>query len=433
MAQFRKDTHSYLKDGTTVFEVVMLADQYGNLVGPANPSGTAVDAFGRARMSQPFTLFDSFHRYQDNGKLNTANSVGANTTYNSNSSTISMNVPTTSGAYVYRESSRVFSYQPGKSLLILQTYVLNPAKANLRQRIGYFGAQNGIYLEVDGLGEPTFKIRSSSSGSIQYESAAQSSWNLDKLDGNGPSKLTLDITKAQIMWIDIEWLGLGTVRCGFVINGQFIHVHSFHHANLITNTYMTTGSLPVRAEIENTGTTASNSTMQLVCTSIISEGGYEIRGKTRTYGMDPTASKTLTTAGTYYPLVSIRINPDRPDSIVVPIQLDVLPITTDNYRWKLVTGGTWSGDTWANAASDSSVQYQSNTTATLTGYTELDSGYVTSTVQGGGTASITGGDVFRYQLERNSFANTYTPFTLVITAQKATSNAAGSLTWMEIT
>ena len=149
--------------------------------------------------------------------------------------------------------------------------------------------------------------------------------------------------------------------------------------------------------------------------------------------MDPNLSKSLTTAGTYYPLVSIRINPDMPDSVVVPSQIDVLPITTDNYRWKIVTGGTWSGDTWANVATDSTVQYQSNATATLSGYTELDSGYATSTVQGGGSITVSGADMFKYQLERDRFANTTTPLSLIITAQKNASNAAGSLTWMEIT
>jgi len=58
MAQFRKDTYQYLPDGKTIFETVMLADQYGNIVGAANPSGMAVDAFGRARTSAPLTLFE---------------------------------------------------------------------------------------------------------------------------------------------------------------------------------------------------------------------------------------------------------------------------------------------------------------------------------------------------------------------------------------
>ena len=120
MAQFRKDTHQYLGDGKTIFETVMLADQYGNLVGAANPAGTAVDAFGRARASQPYTLFDSYHRYGDNGKISSANSAtGATMSHNANGGFVECTLDTTSGAYIYRESSRVFAYQPGKSLQIM--------------------------------------------------------------------------------------------------------------------------------------------------------------------------------------------------------------------------------------------------------------------------------------------------------------------------
>lgn len=432
MAQYRKDTFSYMSDSKTIFEAVMLADQYGNIVGAANPSGMAVDAFGRARSSQPFTLFDSFHRYQDNGKITTANSATGTFTHNSNSSTVSMTVDTTSGAYVKRESSRVFAYQPGKSLQILQTYVLNPAKTNLRQRFGYFNDLNGVFLQLNN-SELSFIVRSNSTSSVVENKVVQADWNIDKLDGTGPSGLTLDITKAQIQFIDIEWLGLGTVRVGFVINGRFIHCHSFHHANLITNTYMTTGCLPVRAEIENTGITSSSSTLQIVCTSVISEGGYEIRGKTRTYGIEPAPGFAMATAGTYYPVISIRINPNKPDSIVIPKEIDLLPISAANYRWKIISGATFTGDTWANVATDSSVQYQSNNAATFTGGTELISGYATSTVQGGGSINITDNNIFQYQLERNSFANTFYTFTLAVTSGTASSNVAGSITWMEIT
>jgi len=236
MAQFRKDTHQYLNDGQTIYEVVMLADQYGNLVGPANPSGVAVDAFGRARTSTPFTLFDSSHRYEDNGEWVTSNTASSTYGHNANAGLIELTVDTTADAEIIRETKKVFSYQPGKSLNNLNTFVFNSAKENLRQRVGYFGAQNGIYLELDD-STLSFVERSYVTGSIAETRVAQSSWNVDKLDGTGPSLLTLDISKAQIFWMDIEWLGLGTVRCGFVINGQLILCHSFHHANLITSTY----------------------------------------------------------------------------------------------------------------------------------------------------------------------------------------------------
>ena len=170
MAQFRKDTHQYLPQETTIFEVVMLADQYGNLVGAGNPSGTSVDAFGRARISTPLTLFDSSHRYQDNGKFYNSNSaVSSTVTYDTNASVVSLNITNTANSYAYRESSRVFSYQPGKSLLILNTFCMAPAQTGLRQRVGYFGSQNGVYLELDG-SIVNFVVRSFSSGVLDRKS-----------------------------------------------------------------------------------------------------------------------------------------------------------------------------------------------------------------------------------------------------------------------
>lgn len=436
MAQFRKDTHQYLADGKTIFEVVMLADQYGNLVGPANPAGMSADAFGRARSSLPFTLFDSFHRYKDNGKVNTANSAGGTYAFNSNTSSIDCTLNTSSGAYVYRETKKVFAYQPGKSLQVMTTFVMNPAKTNLRQRIGYFGTDNGFYLErSDGV---YFVKRSKVTGSVENTRVAQAEWNIDKLDGTGPSLLTLNLDDPQILFMDIEWLGVGSVRMGFVIDGQLIHCHSFHHANVDSapkGAYMQTACLPLRMEIENTGTTANSSVYKQICSTVISEGGYSLMGKPRvaSTGVGNANTKVLTVAETYYPVVSIRLNPDNLDAIVVPKQIDLMPIDAANYQYRIVKDATITGGVWANVNSDSVVQYNTNASATMSGGEVLNTGFVTSTVQGGGSLNFSDQDLFRYQLERNTFTNTTTTFTLAVACGTSTSNTGGAIMWEELT
>lgn len=435
MAQFRKDSHRYLEQEKTIFEVVMLADQYGNLVGPANPSGTSVDAFGRARMSQPITLFDSFHKYKENDKFHTANSAtGSSLVYDANSAAMLNTVGTANGNYLYRESSKTFSYQPGKSLQILYSFVFAPGQTGLRQRVGYFGTSNGIYLELND-NTVNFVIRSNSTGTITHDTAPQSSWNIDKLDGTGPSLLTLDITKSQIFWCDIEWLGVGTVRCGFVINGQFIHCHSFHHANILDSTYMSTAILPVRSEIENTANTANSSTMKTVCCSIISEGGYELRGEQFSAGQLPNNSYTLTTAGVYYPVAAIRLRGDRPDAIVLPKNICVLGLTGNGTRiaYKVVSGATVTGGTWVDAdTANSSVQY--NITATgMSGGKAYLTAYQAVNNQGSVAGGILGNDVFRHQLERNTFTGTNTTFVLAVAGAGINDTCIGSIDWEEIT
>lgn len=397
---------------------------------------SSLDAFGRLRVSNPLTLFDSSHRYNDNNLWSTLTASGGAATFNANAGLIDLSVTTTSGSKVYRETTKVFSYQPGKSLLVMNTFVFNPAKANLRQRVGYYGTANGLYLELAGTGANalSFVERSSVSGVVAETRVLQSNWNVDKLDGTGPSGVVLDITKAQILWMDVEWLGLGTVRIGFVINGKLIVCHEFDHANIIASTYITTASLPLRYEIENTGTTASASVLKQVCSTAISEGGYELRGLQQGIGIPITAPITLTTAGTYYPIVSLRlkVSPDRLDAIVILTALSIMGISNNvNYSWRVVASGTTSGGTWISAGVNSAVEYN----LTGTGFTDgriLAEGYTQATNQSVSTIDILKEALFKFQLERDSF--TSTPFELSVTAAASTNAASiyASMDWEEI-
>lgn len=436
MAQFRKDRHEYLADGKTIFEVVMLADQYGSLVGPANPSGTAVDAFGRARMSLPLTLFDSSHRYKDNGLWSTSNTAGSTYAHNANAGLIELNLPTTTNAEIVRETTKVFSYQPGKSLQTMSTFIFNAAKANLRQRVGYFGAQNGIYVELDGT-TLNFVERSYVGGAVNETRVAQADWNIDTLLGSvdsSPSQITLDISKAQILFIDIEWLGLGTVRCGFVIDGKMIHCHSFHHANRVTSTYMTTASLPLRYEIKNTGTTASSSTMKQVCSTVISEGGYELRGEQSAVGTPVQTPKTLTTTGTYYPIVSIQLKSDHLEAVVILTALSILGLNSNpcSVAWRVYRGATLTSPTWSPGSSDSSVEYDMAATG-LSGGNVLAQGYIGITNQASQTIDVLKEALFKFQLQRNGLTGVPEPITIAMAASVNNVNALASMDWEEIT
>jgi hypothetical protein len=256
---------------------------------------------------------------------------------------------------------------------------------------------------------------------------------MDRMDGTGPSRYTLDITNAQILFTDIEWLGLGTVRCGFVIDGQYIHCHSFHHANLIKSTYITTAVLPVRLEIENIGATASNSILKEVCATVISEGGYELRGKPRAIAQSPISANhfNMSSAGTYYPVKAIRLNPNNLDAIVIPKDIAILGITNAFYNIKLVVGANIAGAVWANVASDSSVQFNTNNSATMSGGTDLFSDYFAVTAQSKTSINLTD-NIFKYQLERNSFANTPLSFVIAVTSSGASANVVTSVTWEEV-
>jgi hypothetical protein len=259
----------------------------------------------------------------------------------------------------------------------------------------------------------------------------QLAWNGDKLDGTGASGLTLDITKAQILWMDIEWLGLGSVRMGFVINGKFILCHTFHHANIIDSTYITTASLPLRYEIANTAATSGASKLKQICSSVISEGGYELRGLQQAAGTEITAPKALATAGTFYPLISIKLKSTKLDAIVILTALSIMGLDTGIYNWKIIASGTRSGGTWTDAGANSSVQYKLDGTG-ISGGRVLASGYLTSNAQGSTSIDILKEALFKFQLERNSFTSTPFELTLAVTASTATELVHGSMDWEEI-
>jgi hypothetical protein len=395
-----------------------------------NNSNMITDAFGRVRVSNPLTLFDSSHRYKDNGLWNTSAASGGAAVFSANEGLVNLNVNTTSGSQVLRETTKVFSYQPGKSLLVLNTFVMAPAKTNLRQRVGYFGVDNGIYIQLNN-STLSFVERSLVTGVVTETVVNQSSWNVDKMDGTGPSGVTLDITKAQILFMDIEWLGEGTVRLGFIIDGNFILCHRFNHANLITSTYITTASLPLRYEITNTGVTASASTLKQVCSTVISEGGYELRGLQQAIGTPITAPKNLAVAGTYYPVVSIRLNGSYLDAVVILTALSIMGEGTGIYNWKVIASGTTTGGTWVSAGVDSSVNYNITGTSFSGGRT-LASGFITSTSQSSANIDILKEALFKFQLERNSFTSTPFELTLVASASTATELIYASMDWEEI-
>jgi hypothetical protein len=398
------------------------------------PCENEYDAFGRLRISTPLTLFDSSHRYRDNNLWSSlVVGTGATVGFVTTQGLIHLGIGTTSGESIIRETTKVFSYQPGKSLQIMNTFIMNAPKPNLRQRVGYFGADNGIYFEVDG-NTVNFVERSIVSGMVSETHAPQSSWLYDKLDGTGPSGYTLDTTKGQIMWTDIEWLGLGSVRTGFIIDGKIIHCHTFHHANRVESTYITTASLPLRYEITNTGITTSSSLLKQICSTVISEGGYELRGLQQAVGTAVTSPVNLPLpAGTYYPIVSLRLktSPNRLDAIVILTAVSMLGLTNNaHYNWQVRASSTTSGGTWVSAGSDSALEYKIDG-GTVIGGRVLASGFFTSTQQSSVSVDILKEALFKFQLERDGL--TGTPYELtVVCSSNLDANILVSMDWEEI-
>ena len=397
---------------------------------------TALDAFGRQRVSQPYTLFDSQNRYAADNQFDSATTGTGSTTFNTNQASVSMSVTAGGVGSVVRQTYRSFPYQPGKGLLVLATFVMDASNSvNLSQRVGYFNTDNGVFFQkVDGVN--SFVLRSNTSGTpSDARTVNQADWNGDPLDGTGASGYTLDLTKPQILWMDFEWLGVGSVRCGFIINGEYIVCHTFNTANVYgTTVYMTTAILPLRYEITTT-TSAVAATLTQICCSVVSEGGFE-QTSIDHVARRTTIFTTINTAATFYPIVSIRLASGRTGAVVLPNRVQFLPTTSQNYEVALLKNPTLTGATWAaTVPSDSNVEYDVAATAISNVGTIAQTDYVTSSGSGGVTQTSLPND-YNWDLQLGaSIAGVSDIYTLAVrtVSGATTGDGLGSISFYDLT
>ena len=390
---------------------------------------TAYDAFGRLRTSNPLTIFDSANVMSKNNLFDESLTGSGTVSYTANKSTVNLNVTTASGDKVIRQSKRVMSYQPGKSLLNFNTFVMNTQTENLEQRVGMFDTNNGIFFEDTGTGYQIVR-RTYTSGSSVDTAVAQSSWNGDTLDGTGGSGYTLDPTKATILFTDYEWLGMGAVRVGFVIDGKFITAHTFKNANSLDTVYMQTANLPIRYEIETTDTIDSAATLQQVCSTCMIEGGYAPQGLRQSIGTASLGGVNLTTAGTYYNLATIRIKSGRPYAVIIPIDVTASAISNSDFEVKLIKNATPSTAFSYTSYSDN-VEYDLTGTTTITGGTVIGQAYLS----GKGANSLRfaqEGFNFEYQIGQ-TISGTSDTITLAAKGASNGDDICGTIKWVDLT
>jgi hypothetical protein len=359
----------------------------------------AVDAFGRLRVSEGFTLGDYKHTYGIDPNFRDTLSNGGTVTHNTNQAAARLATSNNVNSRAIHQTKMYHNYMPGKSQLIESTINFYAAAANVTKRTGYYDDLNGIYFEQIGTGELAFVIRTDTSGTpSDARRVPQASWNIDRCDGTGPSGFNLDITKTQIFWTDFQWLGVGRVRCGFIHNGETIIAHEFYNSNVLPVVYMSNPNLPIRCEIFNTGVTAGGFFDQ-ICSTVISEGGYAESGIDFSVNSGVTG-QAVTLANGVYPILAWRLKNNfrgYPNRVIVrPGNMNVYAENRPAY-WVLIkldglSNITLGSSTWTSADDDSAVEYNLTATA-FTGGDRMDGGIVGTTSPGGsakgtGTAPI---------------------------------------------
>jgi hypothetical protein len=353
-------------------------------------NNASTDAFGRLRISTPDTIHNCKQIY-DNAPLiyNTATVNGGVAIYdNANSSTV-MQV-SADGDAVIRQTRLYCNYQPGKSQLGFITFSM-PDSAGITCRVGLFDGDtttpyanpHGFYFENNN-GDLSVNIANYGGGESS-QTAPQSAWNIDRLDGTGPSEITLDTTKTQILVLDFEWLGVGRVRFGFNINGITYYVHCFNNANTLIYPYLKDPNNPVRYEIRSTG---GAGVMRQICSTVMSEGGAQTNGILYSCNTGVSGIGNIS-AGTRAPIINIRLKSDRLSSTLQVVDFAAMAASTTNSLVEIILNGTVSGTALSfNDITNSNVQYAvCSTTNSLTGGTVLYSSYFNKSSQTVGALS----------------------------------------------
>lgn len=396
-----------------------------------------LDAFSRLRTSEPVSLFDSQFQYDLDPlrweAYTTGTGVAATHSANTRMAEISVTAGNgTSGIQTYQ----YFSYQAAKSQMVAQTFVIGAAVSGAVVDVMYGDANNGIYFRQNGINGLQILRLSSTSGAPAFETKDQVDWNIDKMDGTGPSGKTLDITKSQILVIDLQFLGMGRVRVGFDIDGILYYCHEFLNANNLSVPYMQSATLPCGMMITTSGT-AVTKTSYYKCCAVISEGGFEY-GATKP---NVTPEMTVTAGnGTRTAIASIRprttFNAITNRSSLASIGIDITVTGTNPVFWELVIGAAWTvNPTYSNInTSNSAFEYSSapGTFNNLTNGVVIDKGYCQASNQAKQSVSQNVLSKYPISLDRSGAVRANGTLTLLVTGIGGASATRCSLSLEEI-
>lgn len=395
----------------------------------SNADGANIDAAGRQRISNPRTVFDNKQLY-DNSPLffDDQEELGSGTlsVHSVDAAASTLSVSALTAGKRTRQTFMRFNYQSGKSQLIEMTGVLrlSGGGVGIDTYIGPHDDNNGIYFR-DEKGVITCVIRSSVSGSPVDNKFAQTAWNIDKMDGSGPSGLTLDPTKDHVFVYDFLWLAVDRVRVGLKINGIIYYVHSFNHANIINTAYMSTPNLPLRYQIENDGTGAASSLLH-ICSTVISEGGIEENGTLR-YKSTEGVHLDANAADTLYAVIGMRLKAAAISCSITTIAASIIAETNDDFEWVIMFNPVIAGTFTYGDEINSCIQTALGVTANIVTGGLAVTGGMSKQDSIGTTGAIN-------SARRLGAAIDGTPDEMVLCVRPFSLNAdfQGSLTWREL-
>ena len=422
MAQWNKNEQDFLNQERSLFEVFNIADHWGN----QTDWRPQFSDNNRLKVAPFQTVFFNTFQYGKETDVWDERIVGvATATHNVSSSNIVMQVGSTAGSKVIRQTKNVMRYIPGRGATLAFAVRLDTPQVGIRRRFGLFDDNNGAYFEDDG-GTYSYVLRSSTSGIVTETRVTRDDWNGEKFDGNGYTGVIADPTKQQMISINYEWYGAGKVQFNWLMKNETIASHTFENSNTLDKVWCSTPFLPIRLEIENVTGVAGTHYLYQGSNSLIQEGEPEKLGILVSIA-NPITGTTMSSSNTFYPIVSIRLKSDELSAVMLLRSLQTATNDNTNIYWKLLENATNTGGTWVDHPDPNSfMQYNITQTAT-TGGTTLLNGFVV----GGGAALINIYDKAAIQLGRSGIGTISDTYTLACASPNTNKAALAVLNWIE--
>jgi hypothetical protein len=201
----------------------------------------------------------------------------------------------------------------------------------------------------------------------------QSSWNLDKCDGTGPSGYNLDLTKMQMFYVDYSWYGAGFVRWGVRgATGDVIYVHKLINNNVNVEAYMRSGNLPARYESSTippaTYLTSSIGSSDTTI-SVGSTSGFPTRGTLLIHG-DSTGYEYVNYTGIAGSSFTglVRAQPGATPTVSIAQTSNVATATTTNIQiGQRVISSALPEGTFVSSIGSGTITLSQSATSTLSG------------------------------------------------------------------
>ncbi len=463
MAIWNSGIGTYLKQETTLFEVMGIASSDGQYISTDNRfpvdstfpddavisigntvsvSGTVeiADNWGnqadwrpqftnsnRLKVSPYQTVF--FNTFQYGKETDVWDErlvgVGATATFNASSSNVVMEVGSAAGSSVVRQTKNVMRYIPGRGATLAFSIRLDTPQVGIRRRFGLFDDNNGAYFEDDG-GTYAYVIRSNTTGIVTERRVYRDDWNGEKFDGNGYTGVTADPTKQQMISINYEWYGAGLVEFAWLMKNETIPSHKFENSNTNDTVWCSTPFLPIRVEIENVTGVAGTHYLYQGSNSLIQEGEPEKLGILESIA-NPITGTTMSAADTFYPIISLRLKANQLSAVALLRSLQAATNDNTNVYWRLIENPTLTGANWTDDPdANSFMQYDTSATA-ITGGNTILSGFTIS----GGAALTPIDEKAQLQIGRSGIGTISDIYTLACASPNTNKKALAVLNWIE--